>query len=166
MLRAALTTLVLSTLGVAHAYVLHAHGHSRSLQGPATPLRVPAAARLSCVEIYSKLKCPHCVTAKKFLKARGVAFTEIDVAVDELNLGTMLVRTRGARTVPQIFIDDRHVGGCSDMLDAAEDGTLLVSGGEILLSGYASTSNPPMKHDAYYEGLKKVLADKGVAMPA
>lgn len=73
------------------------------------------------VEIYSTDSCPYCVRAKKLLTNKGVAFTTYDV--DRVGRADMIQRAQGRTTVPQIFIDGRHIGGCDDLfaLDA-EDG--------------------------------------------
>ena len=67
------------------------------------------------VEIYSSSFCPYCHRAKRLLTEKGVAFTEIDVDMDPRRRAEMVQRANGGRTVPQIFIDGRHVGGCDDL---------------------------------------------------
>ncbi|MFC0280435.1 glutaredoxin 3 [Falsigemmobacter intermedius] len=76
---------------------------------------------MSIVEIYTTPTCPYCQRAKRLLTAKGVAFTEIDVSADPAMREKMTIRANGGRTVPQIFINDRHVGGSDDIhaLDAA-----------------------------------------------
>jgi glutaredoxin 3 len=66
------------------------------------------------VEIYTWAACPFCVRAKALLKQKGVEFG------DESARATMAQRANGRRSVPQIFIDDQHIGGCDDIhaLDA------------------------------------------------
>lgn len=73
------------------------------------------------VEIYTTRTCPYCIRAKGLLTAKGVDFIEYDVTGDDGARAAMSQRANGGRTVPQIFIDDRHVGGCDDLhaLDAA-----------------------------------------------
>jgi glutaredoxin 3 len=73
------------------------------------------------VEIYTTMLCPYCYRAKKLLSQHGVAFTEIDVMMDGAKRREMIERAGGRRTVPQIFIDGKHVGGCDELyaLDAA-----------------------------------------------
>lgn len=73
------------------------------------------------VIVYSGPSCPYCVRAKEFLKRKGVAFTEVDVKADSARMEEMLARSNGKRTIPQIFIDGAHIGGCDDLhaLDAA-----------------------------------------------
>lgn len=74
------------------------------------------------VVIYSSLVCPYCVRAKKLLERKGVNYTEIRIDTDPSQRDIMIEKS-GRRTVPQIFIDDFHVGGCDDLyeLEAAGD---------------------------------------------
>ena len=74
------------------------------------------------VVIYTTSWCPYCRAAKSLFAAKNVAFTEIDVAKDP-GLRSEMERLSGRRTVPQIFIDDKHVGGCDD-LHALDAGSL------------------------------------------
>lgn len=73
------------------------------------------------VEIYTQWGCPYCVRAKALLDSKGVAYTEIDVTMDTKKRAEMAERKPGARTVPQVFVDDQALGGCDDIhaLDAA-----------------------------------------------
>lgn len=73
------------------------------------------------IEIYTTPTCPYCIAAKKLLSQKGAAFEEIDVAGDPEGRKAMSARAGGRTTVPQIFIDGRHIGGCDDLhaLDAA-----------------------------------------------
>jgi len=72
------------------------------------------------VTVYSGPSCPYCVRAKQLLQRKGVAFTDIDVKADAAKRDEMLKRANGRQTIPQIFINDRHIGGCDDLyaLDA------------------------------------------------
>jgi glutaredoxin 3 len=76
------------------------------------------------VEIYSKMFCPYCARAKRLLSDKGVRFEEYDITMGGPKREEMLSRTNGRFTVPQIFIDDHHVGG-SDDLAALEAGGRL-----------------------------------------
>jgi len=67
------------------------------------------------VEIYSSPFCGYCHAAKRLLRDKGVDFTEIDVIEHPERRAEMVQRARGGRTVPQIFIDGKHIGGCDDM---------------------------------------------------
>lgn len=73
------------------------------------------------VKIYATLFCPYCARAKQLLDAKGVAYTEIDVMFDGKRKREMVELAGGRRTVPQIFVDGRHVGGCDELfaLEAA-----------------------------------------------
>ncbi|HEX7709767.1 MAG TPA: glutaredoxin 3 [Sphingomonadaceae bacterium] len=67
------------------------------------------------IEIYSKFACPYCVRAKMLLKHKGVEFEEYDITLGGPKRAEMLERAPGARTVPQIFIGEVHVGGSDDL---------------------------------------------------
>ncbi|MCB1361327.1 MAG: glutaredoxin 3 [Rhodobacter sp.] len=67
------------------------------------------------VEIYTSPFCGYCHAAKRLLKQKGVAFTEIDVMQHPERKPEMINRANGGRTVPQIFIDGKHMGGCDDL---------------------------------------------------
>lgn len=66
------------------------------------------------VKIYSKMNCPFCVRAKSLLDRKGVPYEEIDAEHDDA-LRTWLAATTGQKTVPQIFVGDRSLGGFSDI---------------------------------------------------
>lgn len=67
------------------------------------------------VEIYTTPLCGYCHAAKRLLKAKGAAFTEIDLSTQPARRAEMMQRSNGGRTVPQIFIGGQHVGGCDDL---------------------------------------------------
>ncbi len=67
------------------------------------------------IEVYSGPFCPYCVRAKALLARRKLPFVEYDVHADPGRREEMLKRAAGARTIPQIFINDRHVGGCDEL---------------------------------------------------
>lgn len=75
------------------------------------------------VEIYTTPTCPFCIRAKHLLNKKGVMFKEIDVTDSDLR-SKMKERANGRRTVPQIFINGEHVGGCDDLYDLEFDGDL------------------------------------------
>ena len=76
------------------------------------------------VEIYTTATCPYCVSAKSFLKHKGLGYDEIRVDLDPVRRDEMLRRSAGRRTVPQIFINDVHVGGFDDLVAADRAGRL------------------------------------------
>lgn len=67
------------------------------------------------IEIYTQFGCPYCARAISLLQAKGVAYTEYDTTMDRARREEMVARKPGARTVPQIFIDDEAIGGSDDM---------------------------------------------------
>ncbi|TDK44408.1 glutaredoxin 3 [Antarcticimicrobium luteum] len=79
---------------------------------------------MKSVEIYTSPLCGYCHAAKRLLKQKGVAFSEIDVWAEPGRKPEMIQRANGSRTVPQIFIGETHVGGC-DELYALESGGKL-----------------------------------------
>lgn len=76
------------------------------------------------IEIYSKDYCPSCVQAKMLLTKKGVDFVEYDITHDPEKQMEMMERAAGRRTVPQIFINDKGVGGCDDLYALDRAGTL------------------------------------------
>ncbi|MDR3432855.1 MAG: glutaredoxin 3 [Rouxiella aceris] len=71
------------------------------------------------IEIFTKATCPYCHRAKALLNSKGAAFSEIAIDGDAQQREVMIARS-GRTTVPQIFIDGQHIGGCDDLhaLDA------------------------------------------------
>lgn len=67
------------------------------------------------ITIYTKAWCPYCSAAKELLGKKNAAFDEIDIGVQSERRGEMITRSGGRSTVPQIFIGERHVGGCDDL---------------------------------------------------
>ena len=76
------------------------------------------------VEIYTTAVCPYCVSAKQFLKQKGLAYEEVRVDMDPTRREEMLTRSAGRRTVPQIFVNGAHVGGFEDLIAAERSGRL------------------------------------------
>lgn len=72
------------------------------------------------VEIYTWSRCPFCIRAKDLLNQKGIEFTEYCIDGDEGARAKMAQRSHGRRSLPQIFINDEHIGGCDDihLLDA------------------------------------------------
>lgn len=73
------------------------------------------------VEVFSGPYCPYCDKAKALLNKKNIAFEEFNVKSDEVKLSEMLERSNGRKTIPQIFINGQHIGGCDDLyaLDGA-----------------------------------------------
>jgi glutaredoxin 3 len=77
------------------------------------------------VKMFTTAVCPYCVRAKQLLKARGVEHIE-EVRIDQLpEERSRMMALTGRRTVPQIFIGDKHVGGCDDLMALDSQGGLL-----------------------------------------
>lgn len=67
------------------------------------------------VDVYTTDYCPYCVRAKQLLTVKGVDFNEIDVSGDDNARIELVQKAQGRRTVPQIFINDKPIGGFDDM---------------------------------------------------
>ncbi len=76
------------------------------------------------VEIYTKFLCSYCSRAKALLTQKGVSFEEIDVSMDYDGRAAMIERSNGGTTVPQIFIDGKHVGGSDELVALDRQGKL------------------------------------------
>ncbi len=76
------------------------------------------------VEIYTKFACPYCVRAKQLLDSKGVPYTEYDITMGGAKRDEMLTRVPGARTVPQILINDTPIGGSDDLRALENQGKL------------------------------------------
>ena len=73
--------------------------------------------------IYTKDICPYCTRAKNLLQRKGTTFQEIKVINDDIK-NEMIKKSQGRLTVPQIFIEDFHVGGCDDLYALDSEGKL------------------------------------------
>ncbi|MHA3841085.1 glutaredoxin 3 [Sphingomonas aestuarii] len=76
------------------------------------------------IEIYTKAFCPYCTRAKRLLDEKGVAFDEFDITMGGPKRQEMIQRAGGRSTVPQIFIDDSHIGGSDDLAALEREGRL------------------------------------------
>ncbi len=77
------------------------------------------------VEMYTKTYCPYCVKAKELLKLKGITnIIEYNIEEDTVKKDEMLQRSPGSRTVPQIFINDKAIGGYDDLYALNEKGEL------------------------------------------
>ncbi len=75
------------------------------------------------IVIYTTQTCPYCVQAKQLLERKGCHYEEIRVDLDPAQREAMVERTQ-RRTVPQIFINEKHVGGCDDLYALEKAGQL------------------------------------------
>jgi glutaredoxin 3 len=76
------------------------------------------------VEIYTWQTCPYCIRAKMLLRWKGVNFTEYKIDGDGAARVKMAERANGRRSVPQIFINNQHIGGCDDLYALDRQGQL------------------------------------------
>lgn len=76
------------------------------------------------IVLYTTMFCPYCARARNLLQKKGVSFTDIDVMSDDDKRDEMVARASGRRTVPQIFIDGRHIGGSDELVALDRDGKL------------------------------------------
>ncbi len=76
------------------------------------------------IQIYTSPLCGYCHAAKRLLQRKGVEFVEVDLANELERREEMVQRSNGGHTVPQIFIDDHHVGGCDDLYALERGGKL------------------------------------------
>ena len=70
---------------------------------------------MATVEIYTKAFCPYCSRAMRLLAGKGVEPTEYDITFGGAQRQEMIQRANGRTTVPQVFIDGRHIGGSDDL---------------------------------------------------
>jgi glutaredoxin 3 len=78
---------------------------------------------MAAVTIYTRQLCGYCTAAKRLLQSKGVAFQEIDASFEPNKRREMMARS-GRATFPQIFIGERHVGGCDDLFALDRSGEL------------------------------------------
>lgn len=76
------------------------------------------------IEIYSTAVCPSCVQAKQLLARKGMTYEEYAVDQDQALFEQMMIRANGRRTVPQIFINNEHIGGFDDLWALEKAGQL------------------------------------------
>ncbi len=83
---------------------------------------IPPQAPL--IEVYTKEHCPYCVHAIELLESKNVPFIVIDLQMHPERIPEMLERSSNRRTVPQIFINNKHIGGCDDLYKMNAQGLL------------------------------------------
>ena len=76
------------------------------------------------IEIYTKAFCPYCTRAKRLLDGKGVDYQELDISMGGAQRTEMIQRANGRTTVPQVFIDGRHIGGSDDLAALDRNGGL------------------------------------------
>jgi glutaredoxin 3 len=71
---------------------------------------------MAAIEMYTTIFCPYCSRARALLQKKGVAFLDIDIGDEPERRAEMIKRAGGRSTVPQIFINGEHIGGCDDLI--------------------------------------------------
>ena len=79
---------------------------------------------MSKITIYTTDICPYCVRAKDLLKSKGLEYQEINVTNNHKEREHLIEKANGQRTVPQIFIGDKHIGGCDNLIELNNSGKL------------------------------------------
>jgi glutaredoxin 3 len=79
---------------------------------------------MAAIEMYTTMFCPYCSRARALLRGKDVAFVDIDIAEDPERRAEMIKRAGGRTTVPQIFIDGEHIGGCDELVALDRAGKL------------------------------------------
>ncbi|MGA8278748.1 MAG: glutaredoxin 3 [Rhodanobacteraceae bacterium] len=82
------------------------------------------------IDLYTSATCLYCTGAKNILRQRGLAFEEIRIDLDPARGEEMVARSGGHRSVPQIFINNTHIGGYEDLVSADRSGRLAEILGE------------------------------------
>ena len=113
------------------------------------------------VTIYTTPICPYCVRAKSLLGKKGVAYEEVDVMMDSKARDEMLAKSSGARTVPQIFIGDTHVGGCDELMPWNATASWIRCCPDLDIPGTAPTMGLGNREDPHE---KIMLADVALAV--
>jgi glutaredoxin 3 len=76
------------------------------------------------IEVFVTNTCPYCARAKALLDRKGVTYQVIDLSNDAAGREALVRRAEGRKTVPQIFVDDRPLGGCDDIYALEREGRL------------------------------------------
>jgi glutaredoxin 3 len=79
---------------------------------------------MASVEIYTTTVCPYCVKAKRLLDAKDVDYVEHNLTGKDAEREELVKKSGGMRTVPQIFINGQHIGGCDNLYELEEKGEL------------------------------------------
>ena len=79
---------------------------------------------MATVVIYTKPTCGFCHMAKRLLTSKGISYAEVNISAQPERRAEMIQRSNGGSTVPQIFIDGTHVGGCDDLMSLERGGKL------------------------------------------
>lgn len=116
----AAAAMCLGLAGVTKLILLYWQGWTETIKLGQTTWKRP----MPTIDIYTSPMCGYCHAAKHLLKRKGVEFNEINVFVDGTKKAEMIQRSNGGRTVPQIFINGQHIGGCDDLYALDDMGKL------------------------------------------
>jgi glutaredoxin 3 len=83
-----------------------------------------AAPKNTSVVLYIKPSCPYCMMAQSIFGKKDILYKTIDISFDDVKIQEMVEKSKGRRTVPQIFINDHHIGGYDDLLKLDKQGEL------------------------------------------
>jgi glutaredoxin 3 len=83
------------------------------------------------IELYTTMFCPYCSRARALLQRKGVAFIDIDIIEEPERRDEMIRRANGRTTVPQIFINGEHIGGCDELVALDRAGGLDIKLGIV-----------------------------------
>jgi glutaredoxin 3 len=86
--------------------------------------RVTAKSVMQVIEVYATRHCPYCACARALLKRKGLSFIDLDIAGNWKLRDEMIQRAHGHSSVPQIFIDNKHIGGFAELQDLDRSGEL------------------------------------------
>jgi glutaredoxin 3 len=92
---------------------------------------IEVAKAMAEVELYATRWCPYCTRARTLLRRKGVAFVDIDIDEDPRRREEMLRRAGGRTSVPQIFINGAHIGGCDELVALDDAGQLEAKLGAV-----------------------------------
>ena len=76
------------------------------------------------IEIYTAMACPYCLRAMRLLSGKNFVFEEIDVTLSSVKREAMRCRANGRTSVPQVFVNNHHIGGCDDLFRLDQTGHL------------------------------------------
>ena len=80
--------------------------------------------QMPIVELYTSPFCGYCIIAKRLLRDNNLIYVEVDLSSEPNRRSEMLLRSGGSHTVPQIFINNKHVGGCDELRALDRSGEL------------------------------------------
>lgn len=80
--------------------------------------------KMAEIIVYTTNYCPYCIKVKQLLTKKNVEFIEIDLTNDDVGRMTLVEKSGGRKTVPQVFVNGQHIGGCDDLYSLEAKGEL------------------------------------------